>query len=83
MQLSIEELKGLIIWAREQKVKILEVPGIKVEFTELAFIEQVHGLDSGQSSNPEVSISTKTFADEISKDEAAEYDELLFHSSRP
>ena len=80
MQLSINELKDLIIWARNQKVKILEVSGIKVEFTELAFIDQVQGLDTGHGPNPEVTASTKTFSDDANEEELDEA--LLFHSSQ-
>ena len=80
MQLSIEELKSLIIWAKEQKVKVLEVSGIKVEFTELAFIENMQGVDAGQSPNPKLSASTSTFSDDVSDQDD---EDLLFHSSRP
>lgn len=80
MQLTIEQIKELIIWAKSEKVKILEVSGIRVEFTELAFIDQIQGLEMGQSANPEVTVSTKTFADEIANEDD---EELLFHSSLP
>ena len=78
MQLSIDELKSLIIWAKAQKVKVLEVSGIKVEFTELAFIDEVPGLS--QDKTPSVPASSQSFTDDY-KDE--EDDDLLFHSARP
>lgn len=80
MQMSMEELKSLIIWAKEQRVKILEVSGIKVEFSELAFIEQVQGMDIGQSPNPKLTASSQTFADDAQNEDD---EDLLFHSSRP
>lgn len=76
---TIDELKDLILFARQQKLKSLKIGEIELEISELAHVEQFSGLEMGQSRNTAVTASSGSLIpDSIDEDE-----DLLFHSSRP
>jgi hypothetical protein len=79
---TIDELKDLILFAKDNKVKNLKVGTIELEISELAHIEQTSGLEMGQSVNKSVSASIGGFQDDGEQVDPEDED-LLFHSSRP
>jgi hypothetical protein len=78
---TIAELKDLIVFARENKLKSLKVGDIALEVSELAHIDTAQGIDMGTGLNKAVTASIGGLFDEQAPDEDDE--DLLFHSSRP
>lgn len=79
---NISELKDLIIFAREQKLKKLKIGEIELEVSDLAHIEATQALEMGQSINPSVSASIGSLLEGIDREDP-EDEELLYHSARP
>lgn len=71
---SVEELKALILWAKEQKLKRLKVGDIEVEVSDISILEsvQVEKL---------VSPPTGSMPQQATQTENEEDDELLYYSS--
>lgn len=80
MMLSIEDVKDLVVFARSQKVKTLQIGDVKIEISDYAFIEDVSN-SAVPASQKEESDSPKIWVDEKENLSQQEYDELLFHSS--
>lgn len=77
---NIEELKSLILWAKDQKIKTLEVAGISVQFSDLAFIGEYEDLLTKNPTNTTV-ISPGAHEPHDLAASKAEDDELLFYSA--
>lgn len=82
MNLTISELKDLILYAREHKLKSLKVGEIAFEISEIAHISESTELDMGTGRNKAV---TASLSDLIGDSQLSpeEEEELLFHSARP
>lgn len=76
---TVEELKSLIIWAKDQKVKKLTLGEISIEISDIAFVDL---SQFGKPDSKQVSNNSETFGD-MSNLTPQEEEELLFHSSRP
>ena len=80
--LAGEEIKGLIVWSKSQKLKKMHLAGIEFEFSDYAFLEQL--AESDVKDQESSSRSTKTMAESGNPEQqSAEDDELLFWSSNP
>ncbi len=71
MNFNIAELKNLILWAKEQRLKKLTIGDASFEFSELAFVGEF----------PEAKNTTLDLPELSSELTDAENEELLFHSS--
>lgn len=80
MMLSIQDVKDLVVFARSQKVKTLQIGDVKIEISDYAFIEDVSN-SAVPVSQKEESDNPKIWVDEKENLSQQEYDELLFHSS--
>jgi len=74
---NIEELKKLIIWAKEQKVKVLKLADIHIELSDLALLESLENNES-QLDSEQLQLTRNT----EDKNSAKEDEEALFWSSR-
>jgi len=83
MMLSIEEIKELVKFARNLKVKNLQIGNVKIEMSDYAFIEDVSATpDTAKSPLERENLdSQKNWSDDSDKMSQEEYDSLLFHSS--
>lgn len=80
---TIEELKDLIIFAREQKLKSLKIGGVSIEVSDLAHVSELTNIpEMGVSKNPSVTASIGGLLDELGPQDEDD-DELLNWSSRP
>lgn len=79
MMLSIEDIKDLVLFARKQKVKVLQIGDVKLEMSDYAFIEDVTKEASVEVKEKDV--DPKIWAEEKEEMDQKEYDDLLFHSS--
>jgi len=79
MMLSIEDVKDLVMFARQQKVKVLQIGDVKLEMSDYAFIEDVTKEASIEAKKDDA--DPKIWVDEKEEMDPKEYDELLFHSS--
>jgi hypothetical protein len=79
---DLESIKSLILWAKSNKIKKLKVQDVEVEFSDLAFIEDLVAADLGKPKLGEEYDSTKTLVDTVNPSEAKDDDEsTLFWSS--
>lgn len=79
MMLSIEDIKDLVLFARKQKVKVLQIGDVKLEMSDYAFIEDVTKEASVEVKEKDA--DPKIWAEEKEEMDQKEYDDLLFHSS--
>ena len=80
MLTNIQELLDFIEYAKEQKIKSFQIGEIKVDFSELAFIDQLASDGSmGRRMQTEEKDTSKTLVDTLSEDNE---DDLLFWSSK-
>lgn len=77
---NLEELKSFILWAKGQKVKSVELAGIRIELSDHAFIEEYLN-DTGTPLSSEPLDTDKSLFDGTAE-EAENEDEILYHSSR-
>lgn len=71
---NINELKSFISWCKEEKIKSMEIGEVKIEFSELAFIDLSKSLY-------ETDIQQHIEEDKFEAEQAeADDEELLFHS---
>ena len=80
--MTIDALKDLILFARQNRVKSVEFDNVKFEMSELAHIDQMNELDMGTSKNQAVTASITSMVEDGALSEEEEED-LLYHSSRP
>jgi hypothetical protein len=73
---SIEELKNLIIWAKEQKLKSLKLADIHIEISDLALVESLNNQVN------ETSEQTDKSALEATTEQAKEEQDDLYWSTR-
>lgn len=79
---DIQSLQEFILWCRDHKIKMVNIGQIKVEFSDLAYIDSVTGeilSSEGLKSNEERDTS-KTMVDTL--DSTAEDEDLLFWSTK-
>jgi CO dehydrogenase/acetyl-CoA synthase delta subunit len=74
---NIEELKNLIIWAKEQKVKSFKIADIHIELSDLALVENL----TYQVTDPNIELTDKIKSTEEAQT-AEEQNEDLFWSTR-
>lgn len=67
-----EDLKEFITWARSLRIKSLHVGEVRVEFSELAFVDSIEATELKESS--------KTLVDD-SPEQSKEDEELLYWST--
>lgn len=80
---TVEELKDLIIFAREQKLKTLKIGEISLEISDLAHVQDLSNVpELGTSKNTAVTASFGGLLDELSEQDS-DNEDLLFHSSLP
>jgi len=79
---TIDALKDLILFARQNRVKSVEFGNVKFEMSELAHIDQMNELDMDTSKNQAVTASITSMVEDGALSEEEEED-LLYHSSRP
>lgn len=77
---TVSELQDLIVWAKAQKLKSVEVQGIRFEFSDLAHIEGLNDLASEPARDLSKPASSPRLPD--GNAQANEDEELLFYSSR-
>jgi len=78
---SINELKDFLLWARAQKLKSIEVAGIKAEFSELAHVESLPNvLDETSPAGVDRPAASAKLAD--GNKEIPEEEQLLYWSTR-
>ena len=79
---TIKELKELIIWAKENRVKSIKLEGAEFELSDLAFIENLQDLGAPE---PQKDLSAPPRSDKLpdGNTQPNEDDEMLFWSSRP
>lgn len=78
---DLEQLKDLILWAKKEKVKSLSISDIKIEISDLAFIESLSASGAEISSEDDKKQVVKRDLFEA-QDAAAVTDEDLFWSAR-
>jgi hypothetical protein len=80
--LTTQELKDLILWAKDNKVKSISAFGAAFELSDLAFIENLQDLGSPE---PEKDLSVPPKSNKLpdGNTQPTEDDELLYWSSRP
>lgn len=78
---TINELKDLIIWAKENRVKSIKLEGTEFELSDLAFMENLQDLGNPE---PQKDLSVPPKSDRLpdGNTQPSEDDELLFWSSR-
>lgn len=74
---SIEELKNLIIWAKEQKIKSLKIADIHIEISDLALVESFNS----QATDPNVELTDRINSTEDAQTKE-EQNEDLYWSTR-
>jgi hypothetical protein len=75
---NIEELKKLIIWAKEQKIKVLKLADIHIEISDLALVESLTHEAMGESALESQVKQTHTEEQQSSKED----EEALYWSTR-
>lgn len=80
MMLSIDDLKDLVQFSRQHKVKSLKIGDVIIEMSDYGFIEDV----SKPINVPpdEILASSKNWVDDAQQTSQEDEDELLFHSSK-
>lgn len=76
---NIAELKELADWCKSRKIKSLKIDEIHLEFSDLAFIEELTDIQA--QSHAQLSVDENNFQN--IQAETDEEDSLLFHSSQP
>lgn len=80
MMLSIEDLKDLVVFSRQHKVKSLKIGDVIIEMSDYGFIEDVSKpIDVPPE---EILASNKNWVDDVQQPSPEEDEELLFHSSK-
>ena len=74
---NISELKELILWCKENKLKSVSINGISFELSELAHVENIQGLTTeSHLEQKEINANTENRQSESNSEE-----DLLFWSS--
>lgn len=84
---TVNELKELLTWAKNEGIKTIEVGDIKAEFSDLALTmnllpESVSELQGNSKPSKEISSKNTELMTDGSLLSPEEEEELLFHSSR-
>lgn len=86
---DLEELKSFLLWAKSKQIEAVEVDGISVRFSQLAFVPDLNPFQAAQEQVDQEAAeltaqnykpSSKTWV-EPSEDSAAEDEDLLFWSA--
>lgn len=80
MMLSIEDLKDLVVFSRQHKVKSLKIGDVIIEMSDYGFIEDVS--KPIEVPPEEILTSNKNWVDDVQQPSPEEDEELLFHSSK-
>lgn len=80
MMLSIEDLKDLVVFSRQHKVKSLKIGDVIIEMSDYGFIEDVS--KPIEVPPEEILASNKNWVDDVQQPSPEEDEELLFHSSK-
>lgn len=78
--LSIEDLKDLVVFSRQHKVKSLKIGDVIIEMSDYGFIEDVS--KPIEVPPEEILASNKNWVDDVQQPSPEEDEELLFHSSK-
>jgi hypothetical protein len=78
---NIEELKALITWAKDNKVKHLELEGIKFELSEIAFIDSIQANQSSPDFT-QLTDEAKHETEKTKEDQEKEDEDMLLWSSQ-
>ena len=76
---SVEELKKLILWAKEQKVKSISVAGVSFELSDLALVEDMISIEDKTVDKDNNVVVQKDLVDSLPE---VSDDEELFWSTR-
>jgi len=79
--LSINEIKDLILFAKDNKVKNIKVGEFACELSDYAHIEQLSGFEGPKQNIKEDLDSSKTLTDTNLQEQDTDDDETLFWSS--
>lgn len=60
---NIEELKNLILWCKEQKVKSLKVAEYSFELSDLALVEDLHSFEDATLNEDKKTVIQKDLMD--------------------
>lgn len=60
---NIEELKNLILWCKEQKVKSLKVAEYSFELSDLALVEDLHSFEDATLNEDKKTVVQKDLMD--------------------
>lgn len=60
---NIEELKNLILWCKEQKVKSLKVAEYSFELSDLALVEDLHSFEDATLNEDKKTVTQKDLMD--------------------
>lgn len=71
-----KELQDFILWCRKGRIKTVQVGDIKVEFSDLAFIDEIAVVE------PETTEEKDTSKTLVDTDQQTDEEDLLFWSSR-
>jgi hypothetical protein len=77
---TVEELKALISWLKEQKVKRLKLGDVEVEISDIAFVDLGEQLATDISQSPVSDLYEENVSPPPS--EVKEDEEMLFWSAR-
>ena len=80
MVTNIEELKKLIIWCKEQKVKAVKLADISFELSDLALVENLSSIEDVILNEDKKTVVQKDLVD--SQDSKQEDEEDLYWSTR-
>jgi len=77
---DIEELKNLILWCKEQKVKAVKIAEYSFELSDLALVEDLKSIEDAILNEDKKAVIQKDLVD--SQDSKQEDDEDLYWSTR-
>lgn len=78
---SIDELKALVLWLKDNKVKSLKIGEIGIEISDFGLVEHLSGLESEpQPENKEIVTTQKDWTDDLQP--LSKEEEDLFWSTR-
>lgn len=75
---SLSELQDFIVWAKSQKLKSVAIAGISFEFSEIAHIDGLQGIEA----NSDLSLKPVSSRLPDGNTQANEDEEMLFYSAR-
>jgi hypothetical protein len=80
---SVQELQELIVWAKSQKLKSLQVDNISFEFSDISLLDGIQDLGTTERIQPDLSVPPSSASLPDGNQQLSEDDELLNWSSRP